>query len=268
MSLLPQLNGSYEPSPSMWEDLTSEIDRIITMINSNADLTPEDVKHVRSLAKQVRDYGVKYRKEITVQATAYKQLLDKKLSELGYSTIEDYIHKKQQEQKAEQNQRLNAKISHFNSIVQEELNNTTYVKNSNIANFVPNAFLSRFPKINSSAKKNEIDDWSPIKSIIHISLVTVDKCLKENPIMMQLPASSNSLRSMTNYLETGSQESITEIKNTLMLDKDLIQRLTIKQRVKTSKSTVNEIQSVLKSDIDDNTKLQRISLLLEIYKQY
>lgn len=264
---VPALNGqTYEVSDTTWQALRAEILRLTALIHAGTDLEPKDVKHVRALAKQVRDYGVLYRRAITTAANDYKSLLDEELTNLGYGEIETYVEGKRQEQQREISDRLNAKIGHFNDLVRNELAQTQMLKSSSIANYVGNNLLSRFPKINSGAASKQIDNWNPIESVVHMSITAADNVLVANPILQQMPATAKAMRSISDYLATGDVHKTENIHQDLMEDRPVIQRMALKPRVQTDESTVDEIQSVLNTaDIDAKTKLERIQLLLQVY---
>ena len=75
--LLPQLNAEkYEVVDNVWTELASEIQRIRTLISAGSEMKPEDFNKVKTLSKQVRDYGEQYRRAITTQANDYKSKLN------------------------------------------------------------------------------------------------------------------------------------------------------------------------------------------------
>lgn len=265
--LLPELQQSqYEVSDSLWTEISSEITRLRGLINSGAELQPNDVKKVQSLAKQVRDYGTIYRREITTQASNYKSLLDNELEQLGYGVIENYVNTKRTEQHNETNQRLNAKLQHFNTIVRGALANTTYLKVSSIAQFVANSLISRFPKLNSGAISKEINNWTPIESVVTNIINEAETLFVSYPVLQQLPASSQSLRAVTKFLETGDSKVVADMNGILQKDRNLIQQLALYPRVETDAMTVNEIENIIKTEnIDDATRLARMQIVLNVY---
>lgn len=264
---VPALNDqTYEVSDNTWQALRAEILRLKALIQAGTELEPKDVKHVKALAKQVRDYGVLYRRAITTAANDYKNALDRELVNLGYGEIEAYIEGKRQEQQREISDRLSAKIGQFNDIVHNELAQTQMLKSSSIANYVGNNLLTRFPKINSGAASKQITNWNPIESVVHMSIAAADNVLVANPILQRMPATSKAMRSISDYLATGDVHKIENIHQDLMDDRPVIQRMALEPRVQTDEATVDEIQSVLNTaDIDAKTKLERIQLLLQVH---
>lgn len=264
--LLPKINTTqYEVSDNTWHELSTEIQRVTALINDGAELEPNDVKNVRSLASAVRDYGVSYRQSISKAATNYKSLLDKELDRLGYGVIEKYVDDKRKEQNNAINDRLNAKLAKFNDIVTSEVDKTQYLKTSPIANYVANNLASRFPKLNSGAVSKEIAKWAPIESVIHMSVTAADKVFIDNPVLNQLPATSQSLRAVSQYLETGDVHAIDNIHDLLVADKPLLQRMVIQKTVKTSDDTIEQINNVMASNVDSDTKLEQIKMLIDIH---
>ena len=267
LPVVPVLNKSeYEVSNATWTALHDEIVRLTTLINAGTELEPADVNEVKALAKQVRNYGVSYRRAITTSATNYKNLLDQELNRLGYDVIERYIETKRTEQQMATSQRLSAKIMHFNGLVQTELSRTTVLKNSSIANNVGNDLLTRFPKVNSGAASKEINNWEPIKSVIRMSIMRADQVMAQYPILQQMPAAAKAMRSISEYLATGDVHKTENINDDLKADLPLLQRIALKPRVATDESTVQEIQNILNTeDIDAKVKLERVQLVLQVY---
>lgn len=266
-SLLPNIQKSkYEVSDIIWNDLVSEITRINGLVQNNIELQPNDVKKVQALAKQVREYGILYRREISTQAAAYKSLLDQELSNLGYDKIEAYIAAKHTAQQEAINERLTEKLAKFNSIVNDAVAKTQYLKDSSIKQFISNSLISRFPKVNSGALSKEITTWAPIVSVINSIVTEADKVFIEYPVLKQLPATSQSLRAITKLLETGDSKVVANMKDIMRLDIDIIQQLALYPRVATEQMTVNEITNIINTrDIDDATRLSRIQTILTVH---
>lgn len=265
--LIPKLDTSkYLASQEIWTELSVETNRLGKLIDEKgSDLSPNEFKKAKELAKNVRDYVTVYRKSVTEQATAYKKRIERELSVIGYDKIDEFMKERQEESKKEISDRLNTQLGIFNNTVAAEMVKTTHVKSSALANQVSNLLLKRFPKVNSGAKNNEIKKWKPIESVIHMSITTVDSLLREQPVIVQLPSHSKTLRGLAAYLESGDQNQLTNVSAWLDDDKPLIQRLALKSRVKTADSTINEMSNVLNSTVDDTTKLNRIRMLLNVY---
>ena len=264
--LLPQLNAEkYEVVDNVWTELASEIQRIRTLISAGSEMKPEDFNKVKTLSKQVRDYGEQYRKAISTQATDYKSKLDEELARLGYGEIETYLTTKRTEQQTAISNRLNTKLTKFNHIVAEELAKTKHLKASALSSYVSNNLAKRFPKLNSGAESKEISNWAPITSVIHMSIAAVENTFCEYPLIAKLPAQSKTLRTLAEYLETGSAPLISNVKDLLKDDIDLLQKMALQERVKTNAATVSEIDGIIKSDVSDEIKIQRVKMLLNVY---
>lgn len=265
-NLVPQLDSKqYEVVDDVWAKLTSEIQRIRALISAGSELKPEDFNTVKALSKQIRDYGENYRKAISTQSTQYKSKLDEELERLGYGEIETYLNGKRAEQRTKVSTRLNAKLTKFNTMVASELAKTTYLKSSVLASYVANNLAKRFPKLNSGAESREISNWSPIESVIRMSITAVDKILIDYPVITNLPAQSKTIRTLAEYLETGSAPLIADMRGLLKEDTPLLQQLALKARVKTNADTVSEIQGIITSEVTDEIKIQRVKLLLSVY---
>lgn len=263
--LQPLDSQKYEIGDSIWTELTTEIQSIRQRLNDGAEMQPEDFTRVKTLSAQVKNYGEGYRKAITAQAKDYKAKLDKELADIGYGDIETYLATKRTEQQLAISTRLNNKLDTFNGLVLAELNTTTYLRTSAIVSMVANNLAKRFPKLNSGAESKEITNWAPITSVIHMSIAAVENVFVQYPIMTRLPAQSQTLRTIAQYLETGSAPLIENMKSILETDMDLLQRLALQERVKTNAATVSEIEGIMASNDTDELKIQHIKTILNVY---
>ena len=46
---------------------------------------------------------------------------------------------------------------------------------------------------------------------------------------------------------------------------DLLQKMALQERVKTNAATVSEIEGIIRSDVTDEIKIQRVKMLLNVY---
>lgn len=267
IKLPPVNNERFEIVDTTWERLRDEITRLKGRIETGDELKPQDVKEVKALARQVRDYGVSYRRAVTQTATQYKQMLDKTLAQLGYNQIEEYINQKKMEQNKAIEDRLTAKLDKFNQIVNEELASTKSLQNSSLNNFVSNEIATRFPNLNSGAVSKEIKDWEPVKSVVRTTIQKADAQFDKYPVMNMLPSNAQTMQTLAAYLRTGDVNKINYIKEALPLDKSYIQNMAVQKLVQTESDLVSQIKSVVDStEVDDHEKLTRIQTLMNAYR--
>ena len=267
--LLPALDSSqYMADREVWNELTNETQRLGKLIDSEGDgneLSPDEFKKVKELASNVREYVKKYRKSVTKQANVYKNRVEEELNAIGYDKIDNFMTERRAQHQKELSDRLSEQLGNFNQLVAAELSKTDYLKSSVLASQVSGILLKRFPKVNSGAKNNEVKKWKPIESVIHMSITSVDDVMKTQPIIAQLPPHSKTLRGLAVYLEAGNENQLTQVAEWLEEDKPLIQRLALKSRVETTEATLSEMEQVLMSNVDAETKLNRVRMLLSVY---
>lgn len=264
---LPSVNDSkFQIADTTWEQLRNEITTLKQRIESGEELKPNDVKNVKLLARQVRDYGVSYRRAVTQRATEYKQILDKELAVLGYNQIEDYINQKKKEQNKAIEDRLSAKLANFNQIVSEELNATKSLQHSSLGNFVANDIATRFPNLNSGSINKEIKDWEPVKAVVRTTIQNADKQFSVYPVMEMLPSNAQGMQTLSAYLRTGDVEKINYLKDALRLDKPILQDMAIRKAVQTEEDLLGQISEVMKSDTDNTEKIKRIETLMRAFR--
>ena len=266
--LLPEIdNTQFLVDPTVWNQIRDETARLIPLIEAEgADLSPDEFKDVKKLAKTVRDHVTKYRSELRKHTNLYKTRVEEELDAINYGKIEDYMGKRREEHQKELSDRLNNQLSTFNRVVAEELSKTNHVKSSSLAGQVSNLLMKRFPNVNSGAKSKEIKKWNPIEAVIRLSIGKVDAVMANQPLIQQLPAHSKTMRELGQYLETGDENLLENIASCLEEDRVIIQRLVLKSRVETADATVNEMKAVLSTEaISSDTMIERVRMLLSVY---
>lgn len=265
---LPEFdNSQYMVQSTVWNELTTETTRLNQLIDSGYALTPEDVKDVRALAKTVKDYGVLYRRAITKRATEYKNLLNTKLTEIGYDKIEQYVDIQKRKAAKERNDRLTDKLNTFSKLVDTCLAKTKAVRNSRFTSLVASNLAHRYPSINSGAKAKEIKDWSIIKLTIQNSLNAVDVVLLEYPILLDLPASSSSINTILSYLSTGNDDFLSDnvMHDAMIQDEELIRNIAVKKQITNDHDALDQISKILNNDMTESNKVKSIYRLLTLY---
>lgn len=260
-------SDNFLADTTVWDELTTETARLNSLLDSGQNLSPEDIKDVSNLAKKVKNYGVLYRREVTKVAKNYKEFLNEQLTSIGYDKIEQYVESRKFEASNARRDRQNRKANKFNSLVNQELNNLTYLPKSSLRYSVVNALGSRFPKINSGAKNKEINDWKAIETVVNLTLSNIEKIMEKYPVIVKLPQISISIRNLTDYLKSGDENLITDdaIKLALKQDHDLILEIVVKNKYQTDKDVINGINDILGQKQDDHSKLTSIKRLIDLY---
>lgn len=260
-------SDNFLADTTVWDELTTETARLNSLLDSGQNLSPEDIKDVSNLAKKVKNYGVLYRREVTKVAKNYKEFLNEQLTSIGYDKIEQYVESRKLEASNARRDRQNRKVNKFNSLVNQELNNLTYLPKSSLRYSVVNALGSRFPKINSGAKNKEINDWKAIETVVTLTLSNIEKIMEKYPVIVKLPQISISIRNLTDYLKSGDENLITDdaIKLALKQDHDLILEIVVKNKYQTDKDVINGINDILGQKQNDHSKLTSIKRLIDLY---
>ena len=215
----------------------------------------------------MKDYGVLYRRAITKRATEYKNLLNTKLTEIGYDKIEQYVDIQKRKAAKERNDRLTDKLNTFSKLVDTCLAKTKAVKNSKFTSLVASNLAHRYPAINSGAKAKEIKDWSIIKLTIQNSLNAVDVVLLEYPILLNLPASSSSINTILSYLSTGNDDFLSDnvMHDAMIQDEELIRNIAVKKQITNDHDALDQISKILNNDMTESNKVKSIYRLLTLY---
>ena len=182
---------SYAVPEATWLNLSNEIQALSVRIQAGEELNDSDFTKLKATVNDIEDYGKAFTKAVNQQSKQYKQWLEWKLKDIGYDQVKNYMA--QQKLKNDQliNQRMNQKLNKFREIIQEELSLHPLIASTGLSETILNMFIGRFPKINSGAVSNEISNWAPIQSVVHINMGQVEEILEANKVMLYLPLHSN-----------------------------------------------------------------------------
>lgn len=248
-----------------WAAISSEITTLRERIANQEELEPQDVVKVQTLVKQVEEFGKGYSKEVNNTARRYKTFLSKKLEELGYSEISNYVANRKRELDRQTNARMADKMAKLTDIVHKELEQHPVLNSTGLKETMVNLFIGRFPKMNSGAISNEIRNWKPIESVIKTQMDKAEEVLKLNPAMLYLPVYSQTFQTLASYLRTGDVQILATLPEVFKGDADLLRNVVIKQQMQTTDDLLNLIQGVMSSQEPSDDKLQQIKQLILIW---
>lgn len=237
----------YAVSIDLWERLENEIKLVSDRIEAGEELVPEDVANVKKLKTQVDAYVASFNAAMRNAQSDYRKLVDKRLTELGYDTIEQFITKKKQEQTSLQNQRISDKLEHLNQILTALLANTRQLKNTALANELLPIFTARFPKIQSGAKSNEIHDWKPYIAVISRVILVMDTFFSDPKYegAKLLPLHSGTIRELLAYARDGREERLAAVPLKFRQDQHFIRDAKLRSVIKSKEDGIVYIRRIL-----------------------
>lgn len=242
----------YSVSSDLWERLESEISAVSARIEAGEELVPEDVVTVRKLKTQVDGYVTGFNKAMRDAMDSYKKMVARRLTELGFDNIEQFIAKKRREQSAEQDARIASKMEMLKTISDALIGHTARLKDMAVAKEMLPAFVARFPKVQSGAKSNDISDWKPYFNIMSHAVMVMDTFFGD-PVYADaslLPIYSGTIRELLAYARDGKPEHLEAVKAKYQEDMPLIQKEKLKQSLKTKDDGLRHIRHILE-DIQD-----------------
>lgn len=264
----PVPNGKeYTVSSEIWEALKDEINVIVSRIDAGEQLSPEDVTNVRSLKKQVETYLTTFNKAMRDAQTKYKELVSQQLTDLGYDKIETYIVTQRKKQQTEQNTRLVEKQTKLRALVETQLENTIYVKQTVLANELLPAFTSRFPNVNSSAKTKEISNWGPYEAVIKTTLNMLDVFFGDDVFQgaVTLPITSATMQQLLRYVRDGQLDHLTSMREIFAKDADYLAQQKLRAEITSNEVALDKINTILaESETSTDEKLASISQIIRI----
>lgn len=244
--------SDYSVSADLWQRLEDEVIAVSNRIAAGDDLVPDDVANVQKLKKQVDNYVTGFNKAIRDASSDYRKLVDRRLAEIGFNNIEEFVHKKRQEQTAEQNKRIAYKMEILKNISEQLIIRTKTLKDTSVAKELLPAFVARFPKVQSGAKTNAIDDWRPYFNIMAHAVSLMDAFFADPPYedAVMLPLYSTTIRELLAYARDGNPNHLENLKEHYKEDQEYIRIEKMKQRLLTKEDGIKEIQGILE-DIDN-----------------
>lgn len=266
--IVPDINlNDHAISNEVWESFQAEIMSVTTQINSGVELEPEDVKRVQSLKREVDEYITSFSREMRATQASYKNAILARLNTIGYDTVETYIAKKRAEQTAEQNLRAAEKLQALTLIVNTIVAELPVLRDTVLAPELVPAFLSRFPKIKSSAKSNDITDWDVYGLVIKTNLELVEKFLNAEHFIdvRRLPIGSQVIQQILRYIRTGQDDLFRNMKELLVADQYILDDLNLRAMITNREHALTFIKEYSQNSVDSTTEtLQNISKLVAL----
>lgn len=255
-------------SPELWEALTAEINAVVTRIDAGEELTPEDVKQVRSLKKQVEEYLGVFNKAMRNAQDTYKQLIAKQLDDLGYTKIENYITVQRTKMVNEQNQRLSAKQNKLRELVTDMLAKMPHLQKTALAGELLPAFVHRFPNINSSAKTKEITNWGPYEAVIRTTLGILETFFAD-PVFegaMTLPVTSATVQQLLRYVREGDLSILSVMRTVFAKDAEYLKTERLKKEITTKEEALTKIAEIMNQNegVTPDEKIREIGRIVRI----
>lgn len=264
----PVPNGKdYTVSSEIWEALKDEINVVVNRIDAGEQLSPEDVTNVRSLKKQVEDYLTTFNKAMRDAQAKYKELVHQQLTDLGYDKIETYIVTQRKKQQTEQNTRLVQKRIKLRALVETQLADTVYVKQTVLANELLPAFTSRFPNVNSSAKTKEISNWGPYEAVVKTTLNMLDVFFGDDVFKgaVTLPITSATMQQLLKYVRDGQLDHLTIMREIFAKDGEYLAQQKLREEITSNEIALDKINTILaESETSTDEKLTAISQIIRI----
>lgn len=239
--------ADYSVSADLWQRLEDEIKAVSERIEAGEDLVPEDVANVRKLKTQVDNYVTSFNRAMQGAQSEYRKLVERRLTELGYETIEQFVTKKKQEQTALQNNRISIKMDNLKMISDGLLERTVRLKEIPVSKELLPAFTARFPKVQSGAKSNDIKDWRPYFAIMSRTITVMDTFFQDPKYAdaSLLPLHSGTIRELLMFAKDGKEEHLAKVPLKFEEDKPLIHDAKLKQQLVTKEAGIEHIRKIL-----------------------
>lgn len=248
----------------MWQSIEAEIQSVLAEIDAGTELTPNDVKRVRSFKNQIDEYVRAFNRALASAQKTYKESVQQKLDSLGYGRIEAYILEQRAKQTALETERINTKLNIFTEIVNLAVQETTFMKETVLAQNIVPMFYNRFEKVKSGAKTKMINDWEPYRTVIKANLAVVDKILEDNPVVRVLPTHSATMQAIISYLRTGDDSVLENIKDVMQHDIPLLEQMALRKQILTKADALSLIAQVATGEGTDSEKIDNIAKIMAI----
>lgn len=248
--------------------LETECQRLSQLIQSGHALTSADTKEYRSAYKAVNDYVKSYKNQIKENITKYDTLVNQWLSTIGYREIEEVIQGIKDQNAKKRTERLDEKMDKVNTIITTMMDKHDNIKLLKVNTSCLNRILQLFPDLSSGAKDKDIKDWSIIETVVekmydtlNTKLATIDKSY-----IKLLPTYSDFYTKITEFFKLGDYDLIENITTLSKKDEQILKDIKIAEIIKDSEQCIKYIKQVLNSDINNDTKIDRIDYLIQLHK--
>lgn len=247
--------NDYTVSVDLWERLEAEIVSVSKRIEKGEELVPDDVANVRKLKNQVDKYVTDFNKAMRDAQARYRQMVDKRLTELGFDNIEKFTAMKRQEQTDTVNARIAYKMECLKTLTNGLLEQTKRLKDMPMAKELLPAFTARFPKVQSGAKDKEINDWKPYFAIVQRVMTVIDTffCDPKYEDAALLPLQAGTIRELLAFAKDGKEEHLANVVVKYREDEPLICMEKLKNELQTKEDGINHIRQILDNmgDLDN-----------------
>lgn len=237
----------YSVSADLWQRLEDEIIAVSARIEAGDDLMPEDITNVRKLKSQVDGYVTDFNKAVREAHSQYKAMINKRLTELGYDRIEQFVVQKRQEQSTLQNNRIAHKMDSLKTISDGLLARTERLKDVPMAKELLPAFTARFPKVQSGAKNTDINDWKPYFAVMSRTVTIMDTFFRDPKYedAAMLPLHSGTIRELLAFAKDGKEEHLANVKVKFQEDQHFIREEKLKRSINSKADGIGHIQRIL-----------------------
>lgn len=239
--------ADYSVSAELWQRLEDEIAFVSGRISAGDELVPDDVANVQKLKKQVDGYVTDFNRAMRNAQGKYKSMVDRRLTELGFDKIEQFVATKRQEQTAMQNARISAKMETLKMITDGLLKRTVRLKDTVLADQLLPMFTARFPKVQSGARNNDITDWQPYFAIIAHTIAVLDTFFRDPKYegAELLPLYTGSMRELLAFVKDGRQSHLDTVKIKFEEDRHFIHEAALKKDLVSVDDAMDRIHKVL-----------------------
>lgn len=243
--------ADYSVSAELWQRLEDEIRAVSARIEAGDELVPDDVVNVRKLKSQVDGYVTSFNKAVRAAQGDYRKMIDRRLMELGFDSIEQFIAKKRQEQTSLQDGRIAYKMACLKEISDGLVARTVRLKDHPVSKELLPAFTARFPKIQSGAKGNDVTNWVPYFSVMQRAVTVMDAffCDPKYEDARYLPIHAGTIRELLGYARDGREEHLASVQVKFKEDQELIRIEKMRASLKTNMDGIEHIRRVLE-DVD------------------
>ncbi len=255
--LAPVPNAAdYSVSADLWGRLEDEIKAVSARISAGDELMPDDVSNVYNLKKQVDSYVTSFNKAMRDAQSKYKAIVEKELKGIGFDKIEEFVGMKRREQTNAQNSRIAFKMGSLKNLTEGLIAGTERLKDTPFAKELLPIFTARFPKVQSGAKSNDINDWKPYIAVISHTIKVMDTffCDSKYEDAVMLPIYSNTIRELLAYAKDGNAEHLANVKVRYQEDQHFIREEKLKQKMQSKSDGIAQIQQIL-DDMGDLSEL-------------
>lgn len=255
----------YRVENETWQDIENRV-QVLSQQIENKTLNLEEYLEVEAIVKEVRNKSVEFNKALRQQSKTYKDWLNNRLIQIGFSNLEAKVDLMRKERRDAIASRHMQKMETFKDLLHKCLEPHPLLRASHLGQALPNLYLRRFPVLNSGAKDKDNPNWEAMKEAIVKDLHYLEEVFSSIPILYNFPIYSKTMQGLSQVIATGNP--VFNLTKSLEEDTEILRKEKLKEQLTDHERLFSTLKTILDRDgIADRERLEYIELSISAFKE-